>query len=139
MKKVISLVLVVLTLFSVMSIGVSAADKIALCSDDEHDWYVISSAKPTCSSNGGTSYKCTKCTLGFKHDNIEKLPHKDNDHNGICDVCKGDTTLGCNCLCHKVKAGRESILSPLASLVQIFRSIFKINHYCKCGYHEINK
>ena len=139
MKKVISLVLVILTLFSVMSLSVSAADKVLICSDNEHDWYVLSSMKATCSDVGGISYKCTKCSLGFKNETIEKLPHKDNDHNGVCDVCKGDTTLDCNCLCHKVKSGRESILSPLASLLQIFRSLFKINHYCDCGYHEIYK
>lgn len=139
MKKIISLVLVVLTLFSVMAISAVAADKITLCSNNAHDWYVYNRISPTCKDPGAINYKCTKCELGYKHETIDKLPHKDNDHNGICEVCKGDTTLGCDCLCHKVKPGRESILSPLASLVQFFRSLFKINHYCECGYHEIHK
>ncbi len=140
MKKVISLILVVLTLFSVMSIGVSAADIVALCKSGEHEWFEVDRQSATCTRAGVKYYNCKKCVLGVKQETYaDPLAHKDDDHNGLCDVCKTDTTLGCNCLCHKVKAGRESILSPLASLVQIFRIIFKINHYCKCGYHEIHK
>lgn len=138
MKKVISLVLVVLTLFSVMAISVSAKD--TLCPPFEHDWYEDDRGNLTCTGPAYIYYKCTKCTLGYKAEKYsDSIPHIDDNHDGKCDACKGDSTLGCNCLCHKVKPGREGILSPLASLVQLFRIIFKINHYCKCGYHEINK
>lgn len=140
MKKIISLILVMLMLMSVVSVGVSAADKVALCKSDQHEWYLVDKTYPTCTSTGTETYNCKKCYLGIKIETYaEKLPHKDEDHNGRCDKCGEDTTLGCNCLCHKVKKGRESILSPLASLVQIFRMIFKINHYCECGYFEIRK
>ena len=144
MKKVISLVLVILTLFSVMSLSVSAADKVLLCPNDEHDWYVLSSMKATCSNVGGTSYKCTKCSLGFKNETIEKLPHKDNDHNGVCDVCKGDSTEGCKCNCHLAHRAdaNATLLIPsvfFSVVAYIFRQLFKINHYCECGFYEIYK
>lgn len=138
MKKLISLVLVILTLFSLMSISVSAID--SLCPPFEHDWYEDSRGKPNCEGPAYIYYKCNKCVLGYKAEKYaDIIPHKDDNHDGKCDVCKGDSTLDCTCLCHKVKPGRESILSPLASFLQLFRIIFKINHYCECGYHEINK
>lgn len=139
MKKAISLILAILTIFSVMSMSVAAADKVTWCSNDEHDWYEISRVKATCADVGGVTYKCTKCTLGIKHETLAKLPHKDETHDGICEVCRGDSTLDCKCYCHTVKDGRTGILTPFAIFMQFFASIFKINHYCDCGYHQIYK
>ena len=141
MKKLISLVLVVLTIFSVMSLSVSAADKVALCkSGVEHEWYRSETKEATCAREGTYVYKCKNCYLGTKAEKYaDPLPHTDDNHNGICDVCSGDSTLDCDCICHKKNEGRESILTPLAIILEFFRMLFGINHYCDCGYHQITR
>ena len=140
MKKAISLILAILTIFSVMSISVSAADKVAMCKNGEHEWVEYDSIPATCSAAGMKFYNCKKCILGVKQEIYnDPLAHKDNNHNGYCDRCGDDTTLDCKCYCHTVKDGRTGILTPFAIFMQFFASIFKINHYCDCGYHKIYK
>lgn len=145
MKKVISLVLVILTLFSVMSLSVSAADKVTLCKIGEHDWYQTDKTKPTCSSKGYIQYSCKNCYLGTKSEAYaEQLPHTDENHDGVCDICRGDSTAGCKCKCHIAHRAdaNATLLIPsvfFSVVAYIFRQIFKINHYCECGFYEIYK
>ncbi|MBO5936232.1 MAG: hypothetical protein J6V06_08570 [Clostridia bacterium] len=140
MKKAISLILAILTIFSVMSISVAAADKVSLCKNGEHEWVEGSRLPATCTQAGIKTYYCNKCILGVKQEMYaDKLAHKDNDHDGDCDKCNADTTLSCKCYCHTVKDGRKGILTPFAIFMQFFASIFKINHYCDCGYQKIYK
>ncbi len=145
MKKLISLVLVILTLFSVMSLSVSAADKVTLCKIGEHDWFEYSRSYATCSNPGVITYHCKKCVLGIKTEQYQDtIAHKDENHDGICDRCKADSTVGCKCNCHLVHR-RESdtaLLIPsvfFSAVAYIFRQLFKINHYCECGFYEIYK
>ena len=139
-KKSISLIMAILMVISIIPFSVSAADKTALCPPLQHDWFEYSRSYATCSTPGIITYHCNKCTLGVKTEKYkDPIAHKDDDHDGDCDICNADTTLGCNCYCHTVKDGRTGILTPFAIFMQFFAKIFKINHYCKCGYHIIYK
>lgn len=70
------------------------------------------------------------CNAGCGASNIKnvagsKLAHTDNNHDGKCDTCKADTTIGCSCRCHKNDF--------IWKFLNFFYKLFKMNHYCACG------
>ncbi len=43
--------------------------------------------EPTCTATGERTYTCSVCSNVGKTETIEKLPHKDDNKDGKCDVC----------------------------------------------------
>ena len=130
MKKVISLLLAVLMLFSVLSIGASAEYR---CPDDIHAWNhgTVQKYPATCTSRAYSVYECMYCSATLRQEYGPVAPHTDKDHNGRCDVCDEDRTLGCGHICHK--GGIEGFFYKIALF---FWKLFKTNKECSCGmYH----
>ncbi len=82
----------------------------------------------TCTEKGVLVTYCTEC--GYeKTIAIEKLPHSDNDADGICDSCGQDIAVAdCSCNCHKGGFG-----GFIWKILRIFYKIFKTKEFCACG------
>ncbi|MBQ7295828.1 MAG: leucine-rich repeat protein [Clostridia bacterium] len=88
-------------------------------------------AKETCGKDGYSGdIFCDACSKQVVYGKVIPATgnHKDDNHDGLCDVCGTDTTVGCDCLCHKGGA-----LAPLWSFVRFFWKLFKMNTLCECG------
>lgn len=127
MKKFISLVLAAIMMFSVVSLGASAEYR---CPDDIHSWNYATVQKypATCTSRAYSRYECMYCSVVLRQEYGPVAPHTDKDHNGICDVCDENRTLGCGHFCHDGGFRYKFCL--------FFWKLFKKNKECECGmYH----
>ncbi|MBR2893081.1 MAG: leucine-rich repeat domain-containing protein, partial [Clostridia bacterium] len=87
--------------------------------------YTAKVTAPTCTTDGYTTYTCA-CGDSYTDKRVSNFGgHTDNDHNGICDRCRVDTTIGCSCRCHKNDF--------IWKFLNFFYKLFKMNHYCACG------
>ena len=103
MKRILSLVLVLVMLVSVMPMALAEDTVVKTC--DHNEWATdpnTGATEPTCTTPGVKVYACTHkdtaeggaevaCT-GTKTVTTPATGHKDDDHNYICDVedCKAD-------------------------------------------------
>lgn len=127
MKKVISMILVVIMLASVASIGASSVYR---CPDNIHAWnHGTKVTYPaTCTQRAYTVFECMDCDAELTQTSGPMLPHPDKDHNGRCDVCDEDTTIGCTHFCHSG--------GFFYKIARFFWKLFKINKECECAmYH----
>ena len=127
MKKIISLVLAVLMLVSAIPMAASAAYH---CPDYIHNWDYSTkvSYKATCTSRAYSTIECMDCGAVNTQEFGPLAPHTDKDHNGRCDVCDADTTIGCHHFCHTG--------GFFYKIARFFWKLFKTNKECECGmYH----
>ncbi|MBR6568058.1 MAG: hypothetical protein IKK60_05350, partial [Clostridia bacterium] len=97
-----------------------------------HKEVAIPAVEPTCSSEGYTEgKKCSVCgTVTVAPEVISKLPHTDEDQDGVCDVCGAtDLYAGCACLCHN----DHWFWHIVYLIVRIIWRVFNIHQTCACG------
>lgn len=99
MRKIISVILAVLMLFSVMAVSASAA--MGVCKCDDHKADTTCHCCINCPENPSFGYvtPCHKTMVNGKYELVETF---------CCDDCKGfidnDFKCGCNCDCCKLNA-----------------------------------
>ena len=103
------------------------------------NWVVILPA--TCSERGSSIKICRACSEVISQV-IPKLPHTDNDGNGVCDTCETPDTpdvpdtpdepkvpsANCDCNCHK-----SGLFNMLFKLILFFQKFLRMNKTCACG------
>ena len=106
---------------------------------------VTTTTAPTCTEDGGTVTKCTKCGTVFENVVDPATGHKDEDENMVCDVCgellydESDpdapsatdvTPETCKHMCHKRP---EGLFGIIWKVVNVINRLMGINRYCACG------
>lgn len=99
-----------------------------------HKWVTINEAvEATCTNEGRTAYeKCAVCKAEIVSVTIPKLPHVDEDKDGVCDNCDGkffNSNDACGCICHK----DSFIMRIIYAIARFFWKLFKIDKSCACG------
>ncbi|MBQ5906191.1 MAG: hypothetical protein IIW88_10020, partial [Clostridia bacterium] len=97
-----------------------------------HTLVVVEGKAATCLNDGYTDY--TYCVVCNKRTDSTVLPatgHKDDNHNGNCDLCSRpmNPTGHCSCFCH----GDSFFEKLLFRIINFFWKLFKINRNCDCG------
>ena len=97
-----------------------------------HTLVVVEGKAATCLNDGYTDY--TYCIVCNKRTDSTVLPatgHKDDNHNGNCDLCSSpmNPTGHCSCFCH----GDSFFEKLLFRIINFFWKLFKINRNCDCG------
>ncbi len=132
MKKLISLLLSVILVFSSLGITAFAAEEVEppCRGGGKHSYFTIYGEAPTCKKEGLSDYKhCTVCGYTIEAVVLEKTVHADVDKNGYCDIC-GYNELDdeCSCICHS-----DSTLSQLVwKILKLLFQALKLSPYCIC-------
>ncbi len=97
-----------------------------------HTLVVVEGKAATCLNDGYTDY--TYCVVCNKRTDSTVLPatgHKDDNHNGNCDLCSRPMNPAghCSCFCH----GDSFFEKLLFRIINFFWKLFKINRNCDCG------
>jgi len=87
---------------------------------------------PTCTAQGFTTHKCSKCGYSYYDSIISATGHIDADKNGICDICLLDSgyrpQVSCSHICHK-----DGFVGFIWKTMNFFNRIFRIKQFCSCG------
>lgn len=83
-----------------------------------HDYTVkLSTVAPTCTAEGYTTYKCTRCDATERRDVTGRVDHVDNDGDGYCDFGCGTKMGGSG------NSGRDGITGFWQRIVSFFQRI----------------
>ena len=91
--------------------------------------YTTDVTNPTCTEQGYTTYTCS-CGDSYVDDYVNATGHADNDGDGHCDMDNEviDSTVNCDCNCHK-----SGISKFFFNFILFFQKIFGSNKTCACG------
>lgn len=97
-----------------------------------HSYAVLSKTPVTCTKDGYTTYKCSKCGNTYDGDKVTAPGHNDADGDGKCDTCVQDMEniiSGCDHLCHST----SGFMKFIWKIAKFFYKLFGIKKYCSCG------